>query len=177
MDISKSGTALAPELEDYTDEVEAKLDALIEKCRGRRGSLIPLLEEAQEVIGYLPPVVLKHIARGMGLPVSEVHGVVSFYHFFTMKPKGKYNLRVCTGTACYVKRADEIVARLTEQLGIEMGEVTEDRMFSIEGVRCLGACGLAPVVVVGTETFGSINPVETHKIIEHFKGNGGGADA
>jgi NADH-quinone oxidoreductase subunit E/NADP-reducing hydrogenase subunit HndA len=174
MAVTKSGTAPAPEVEDFTEEVEQKLDDLIESFRGKRGNLIPLLEEAQELIGYLPPVVLTHIARSLGLPVSEVHGVVSFYHFFTMKPKGKHNIKVCTGTACYVKRADEIVARLTKELGIGFGEVTKDRMFSMESVRCLGACGLAPVVVVGQETFGSINPVETSKIIEQLKENGGG---
>ncbi len=168
-----SGNAPEPEAEDFTEEVAEKLDALIESYIGKRGNLIPLLEETQDMIGYLPPVVLKHVARALKLPVSEVHGVVSFYHFFTMTPKGKHNIKVCTGTACFVKRSDEIVARLTKELGIGLGEVTEDRMFSMESVRCLGACGLAPVVVVGQETFGSINPIETNKILEKIKGNGG----
>ncbi len=173
MAVTKSGTAPEPEVEDFTEEVAQRLDALIESYRGKRGNLIPLLEETQDMIGYLPPVVLRHVAHSLNLPVSEVHGVVSFYHFFTMKPKGKHNIKVCTGTACFVKRADEIVARLTKELGIGFGEVTKDRMFSMESVRCLGACGLAPVVVVGQETFGSINPVETNKILEQLKGNGG----
>ena len=173
MAVTKSGTAPEPEVEDFTEEVALRLDALIESYRGKRGNLIPLLEETQDMIGYLPPVVLRHVAHSLNLPVSEVHGVVSFYHFFTMKPKGKHNIKVCTGTACFVKRADEIVARLTKELGIGFGEVTKDRMFSMESVRCLGACGLAPVVVVGQETFGSINPVETNKILEQLKGNGG----
>lgn len=177
MAVTKSGTAPEPGVEDYNEEVAAKLDELIEKFRGHRGPLIPLLEEAQEIIGYLPPVVLRHIARSLRLPVAEVHGVVSFYHFFTMKPKGKHNIKVCTGTACYVKRAEEIVARLSKELGIEMGGVTDDRMFSMESVRCLGACGLAPVVVVDNNTHGSINPVETHKILEQYKGNGGSGNA
>jgi NADH-quinone oxidoreductase subunit E/NADP-reducing hydrogenase subunit HndA len=177
MAVTRSGTAPEPGVEDYNEEVAEKLDALIEKFRGHRGPLIPLLEETQELIGYLPPVVLRHVARGLGLPVAEVHGVVSFYHFFTMKPKGKHNIKVCTGTACYVKRADEIVSRLSKELGIEMGGVTEDRQFSMESVRCLGACGLAPVVVIGQETHGSINPVETHKILDQYRGNGGSGDA
>ena len=171
--VAGSGTAPEGEVEDFTEEVAEKLDALIESFRGKRGNLIPLLEEAQDMIGYLPPVVLKHVARSLKLPVAEIHGVVSFYHFFTMIPKGKHNIKVCTGTACFVKRADEIVSRLSKALGIGFGEVTEDRMFSMESVRCLGACGLAPVVVVGQETFGSINPVETNKILEQLKGNGG----
>ena len=171
--VAKSGTAPESEAEDFTEEVAEKLDALIESFRGKRGNLIPLLEETQDMIGYLPPVVLKHVARSLKLPVAEIHGVVSFYHFFTMIPKGKHNIKVCTGTACFVKRADEIVSRLSKELGIGFGEVTEDKMFSMESVRCLGACGLAPVVVVGQETFGSINPVETNKILEQLKGNGG----
>ncbi len=173
MAVTKSGTAPEPEVEDFTEEIAAKLDALIESYRGKRGNLIPLLEETQEMIGYLPPVVLRHVARSLMLPVAEVHGVVSFYHFFTMKPKGKNNIKVCTGTACYVKRSEEIVARLTRELGIGLGEVTKDKIFSMESVRCLGACGLAPVVVVGQETFGRINPVETHKILDQFRENGG----
>ena len=171
--VSKSGGAPEPEVEDFTDEVEAKLDTLIESWKGKRGNLIPLLEETQELIGYLPPVILRYVARALRLPVAEVHGVVSFYHFFTMKPKGKHNIKVCTGTACYVKRADEIVARLSKELGITFGEVTKDKLFSMESVRCLGACGLAPVVVVGPDTFGSIKPVETHKILDKLRENGG----
>jgi NADH-quinone oxidoreductase subunit E/NADP-reducing hydrogenase subunit HndA len=159
----------APGSGDYNEEVAAKLDAIIARFKGRMGSLIPVLQEAQGLVGYLPPVVQRHIARGLNLPVSEVHGVVSFYSFFSMKPKGKYNVKVCLGTACYVKRAEEIVHRFKEALGIDLGGVTEDRKFSLESVRCLGACGLAPVVVVNNhDTYGSINPVETMKILEHY---------
>ncbi|MDA8085405.1 MAG: NAD(P)H-dependent oxidoreductase subunit E, partial [Nitrospiraceae bacterium] len=129
----------------------------------------PVLQEAQELVGYLPPVVQRHIARGLNLPVSEVHGVVSFYSFFSMKPKGKHNVRVCLGTACYVKRAEEILARLKEQLQIDIGEVTVDRKFSLESVRCLGACGLAPVVVVDKDTHGSVNPVKTMDILAQYE--------
>jgi NADH-quinone oxidoreductase subunit E/NADP-reducing hydrogenase subunit HndA len=172
LSLTKAGTAPNPEVEVYTDEVAAQLDAIIAKFRKKPGSLIPVLQEAQGLVGYLPPVVQRHVARGLNVPVSEVHGVVSFYHYFTMKPKGRHAIKVCLGTACYVKRAEEIVVKLREQLKINMGEVTPDRKFSLESVRCLGACGLAPVVVIDTkqvqETYGSINPVETHKILEHY---------
>jgi len=181
MALKQAGTAPSPDVEDFTETVAAKLDAIIEAHKDTPGSLIPVLQEAQGVVGYLPPVVQRHVAKGMNLPVSEVHGVVSFYHYFSMKPKGKHAIKVCLGTACYVKRAEEIVEKLKEDLKIEMGGVTEDKQFSLESVRCLGACGLAPVVVVDTsqvqETFGSINPVETHKILDNYRsgnGNGGG---
>ena len=180
MDISRRGAAPSEDVEIYTDEVAAKLDAIIDNHKETPGSLIPVLQEAQGVVGYLPPVVQRHVAKGLNLPVSEVHGVVSFYHFFTMKPKGKHAVKICLGTACYVKRAEEIIEKLKEDLKIDMGEVTPDKQFSLETVRCLGACGLAPVVVVDTkqvqETFGSINPVETYKILDHYRDAKGGDD-
>jgi NADH-quinone oxidoreductase subunit E/NADP-reducing hydrogenase subunit HndA len=150
--------------------VAAKLDSMLIKYRNLPGSLIPVLQQAQELVGYLPPVVQRHIARGLNLSVSEVHGVVSFYAFFTMKPKGKYNVKICLGTACYVKRAEEIVQKLEKLLEIEMGEVTSDRKFSLESVRCLGACGLAPVVIVNEDTYGSIDPGKTNEILDNYAG-------
>jgi NADH-quinone oxidoreductase subunit E/NADP-reducing hydrogenase subunit HndA len=173
--IKKHGAAPEPEVEEYTDEVAGKLEGIISSHRGRPGSLIPVLQEAQELVGYLPPVVLRHIARGLNLSVSEVHGVVSFYSFFSMKPKGKHNIRVCLGTACYVKRAEEIIQRLRTELGIDLGEVTDDKLFSLESVRCLGACGLAPVVVVDHDTYGSVNPVKTGDILVNYRNGGGNA--
>lgn len=169
VDISKKHATPEFEAEDYTAEVASKLDDIIVRHKDRPGSLIPVLQEAQGLVGYLPPVVQRHIAKGLNLSVSEVHGVVSFYSFFTMKPRGKHNIRVCLGTACYVKRAEEIVGKLKEQLGIDLGEVTPDRSFSLESVRCLGACGLAPVVVVDEDTHGSVNPVKTAEIIDQYR--------
>lgn len=169
MDISKKHAATSFVEEDYTEEVASKLDGIISRHKDKPGSLIPVLQEAQGLVGYLPPVVQRHIAKGLNMSVSEVHGVVSFYSFFTMKPRGKHNIRVCLGTACYVKRAEEIVQKLKEQLGIDLGEVTPDRSFSLESVRCLGACGLAPVVVVDEDTHGSVNPVKTGEIIDQYR--------
>jgi NADH:ubiquinone oxidoreductase subunit E len=169
MEITRKHAAPDAEEEDYTAEVAAKLDDMIARYKDKPGSLIPVLQEAQGLVGYLPPVVQRHIARGLNMSVSEVHGVVSFYSFFTMKPRGKHNIRVCLGTACYVKRAEEIVQKLKEVLQIDIGEVTPDRQFSIESVRCLGACGLAPVVVVDEDTHGSVNPVKTGELIDQYR--------
>jgi NADH-quinone oxidoreductase subunit E/NADP-reducing hydrogenase subunit HndA len=169
VDISQKHAAPDQEAEDYTDEVAVKLDEVISSYKGKPGSLIPVLQEAQGIVGYLPPVVQRHIAKGLNFTASEVHGVVSFYSFFTMKPRGKHNIRVCLGTACYVKRAEEIMDKLKEDLNIDVGEVTPDKLFSIESVRCLGACGLAPVVVIGEDTHGSINPVKTGELIDQYR--------
>lgn len=169
MEMKKIGAAPQPDVEDYTEAIASKLDAIIKKSKNRPGSLIPVLQEAQELVGYLPPVVLRHISRGLRIPLSEVHGVVSFYSYFTMKPRGKHNIRICLGTACYVKGAEEIVKKLTESLHIDVGSVTEDKKFSLESVRCLGACGLAPVVVINKDTHGSVNPVETMDLLKDYQ--------
>lgn len=160
-----------PEKTPEEDEVESKtadLEKIIAANRNRPGSLIPVLQKAQELIGYLPPSVQRHIAKGLNIPVSEVHGVVSFYSFFTMKPKGRHSVKVCLGTACYVKRAEEIIEKLKATLNIDVGEVTKDRRFSLESVRCLGACGLAPVVVIDHDTHASVDPVKTPEILKEY---------
>lgn len=167
--LKKKGIAPEPEVEDYTEIVATKLNDIIKGYKNKPGSLIPVLQEAQELVGYLPPVVQRHIARGLRIPVSEVHGVVSFYSFFTMKPKGKHNIRVCLGTACYVKGAEEIVKKFSDGLKLEVGGITSDKKFSLETVRCLGACGLAPVVVIDKDTHGSINPVKTLELLKEYK--------
>ena len=156
----------APE-EDIASKT-ADIQKIIAENRSKPGSLIPVLQQAQEIIGYLPPSIQKHIARGLNIPVSEVHGVVSFYSFFTMKPKGKHSVKVCLGTACYVKRAEEILEKLRETLNIDVGEVTRDKKFSLESVRCLGACGLAPVVVIDQNTHASVDPVKTSALLELY---------
>ncbi|HET6515922.1 MAG TPA: NAD(P)H-dependent oxidoreductase subunit E [Thermodesulfovibrionales bacterium] len=169
MEFRKSGViAEAPPSEEYTEEKARQLDTIIKRYRRKPGSLIPVLQEAQELIGYLPPSIQRHIAKGLKLPVSEVHGVVSFYSFFTMKPKGKHNIRVCLGTACYVKGAEEIVKKLSDGLAVSVGGVTADKKFSLETVRCLGACGLAPVVVIDKDTHGSVNAVKVHNLLKDY---------
>ncbi len=168
MEYKKLGEA-QEQKEEEAEETTEKLDRLIKKYRNKPGSLIPVLQQAQELIGYLPPSVQRHIAKGLNLPVSEVHGVVSFYSFFTMKPKGKNDVRVCLGTACYVKGAEEIVNKLKERLKIDIGGITEDKKFSLETVRCLGACGLAPVVVINKETHGAVVPVKAPDLLKDYE--------
>jgi NADH:ubiquinone oxidoreductase subunit E len=151
-----------------TPEKLHELDKAIEEYRGKPGALIPMLQRAQEICGYLPAEIQRRIAAGLEISPSMVYGVVSFYSFFTMKPRGKHVVRVCLGTACYVKRSEEILDKLSQELGIEVGGVTEDKKFSLEGVRCLGACGLAPVAVIGEDTFGLLDPVKSVEILKNY---------
>jgi NADH:ubiquinone oxidoreductase subunit E/CheY-like chemotaxis protein len=169
MEFKKSGEAAeVPPAEEFEEKAK-HLDSIIRKYRKKPGSLIPVLQEAQELVGYLPPSIQRHIAKGLKIPVSEVHGVVSFYSFFTMKPKGKHNVRVCLGTACYVKGAEEIVKKLSDGLAISVGGITTDKRFSLETVRCLGACGLAPVVVVDKDVHGSVSAVKVHEVLTQYE--------
>lgn len=139
------------------------IDEILGKSRSKPGSLIPVLQNVQTIIKYLPTVVQEYIARGLNLPSSDVYGVVTFYSFFTMVPRGDNVLRVCLGTACYVKGGNLIVKNLQKGLHIGPGETTEDRKYTLEVVRCLGACGLAPVVVINEDTHGNL---EHEKIMD-----------
>jgi NADH:ubiquinone oxidoreductase subunit E len=150
------------------DEI-ARVDELIKQNRCKPGSLIPVLEKAQDVLGYLPVPVQLHIARGLNLPPASVYGVVTFYSFFTMVPRGRHIIRVCLGTACYVRGGKKILNRLRDSIGIQAGECTADRRFSIETVRCLGACGLAPVMVVDQDTYGQMNPRKIDDILSQYE--------
>ena len=160
--------------EEFPPSMAAELDRVIREYRYRPGCLIPVLQRAQEIVGYLPPVVQKRIAKGLNIPEAEVHSVVSFYSFFTMKPRGDHNIRVCLGTACYVKGIEGVLEKIKEGLKIDIGETTEDRKFSIEGVRCLGACGLAPVMMIDQETYGALTPSKAIAIMGQYGGPAGG---
>ncbi len=164
---AKKTEELPMEVQDVQSKYEQIME-IINRYRNKPGALIPVLEEVQEVLGYLPPTVQRLIARELNLPVSEVHGVVSFYSFFTMKPKGRFGIRVCMGTACYVKRANEVLKNLSEKLGIEEGDITPDRKYSLETVRCLGLCALAPVVVVNEDVHAGVDPMKTDEIIKKY---------
>jgi len=145
-------------VETLPEEELAKLDPIIGKYAGRPGYLIPALKESQEAIGYLPQEVQWRLAEGLNIPPSHIYGVVSFYSFFTMKPRGRHMIRLCLGTACYVKGAPEVQAKVEQELGISVGETTPDQRFTLEAVRCVGACGLAPVMMVGDDTYGGLEP-------------------
>jgi NADH:ubiquinone oxidoreductase subunit E len=168
LEIKKKGIEVKPAVDADIESAKNKIDQVINKYRKKRGCLIPILQEAQEIVGYLPPSVLRYVAKRLHLSVSEVHGVVSFYSFFSMKPKGKHNIKVCLGTACYVKGSEEIINKYKTSLGLEMGGITEDRLYSLESVRCLGACGLAPVVVIDKDTHGSVTPVSALELLKQY---------
>ena len=139
-------------------EQKQKLLAVIDASRATPGCLMHVLQEAQAIYGYLPLEVQKIIAEELGISLSEVYGVVTFYSQFSLKPKGKNRISVCLGTACYVKGSDKILEELEKQLGIKCGECTEDGLFSIDSCRCVGACGLAPVMMIGDEVYGKLTP-------------------
>lgn len=146
-----------------------KIDQVIDKFKNRQGILIPVLKEVQDICGYLPKKVQHRIAQGLQLPASQVYGVVSFYAFFTTIPRGKHVIRVCLGTACYVRGSKQILDNLQRELHVEVGGITQDRKFSLEAVRCLGACGLAPVMVVGSDTYGMITPGKAIEIVSSYR--------
>ena len=139
-------------------EKYAELKKFIDSLPTQKGELIRVLHRAQGIFGYLPREVQVFVAREMEVPVSKVYGVVSFYSYFTMTPKGKYESSVCMGTACYVRGAVSVLEELRKKLGIEPGETTEDGKFSLRSLRCVGACGLAPVMMVGDKVYGRVTP-------------------
>jgi NADH-quinone oxidoreductase subunit E len=155
-------------LPDLTDDNLMRIDAVIEGYRGRPGCLIPVLEECQEIFGYLPVELQEYIGRGLNIAGSTVYGVVTFYSFFSMVPRGRHTIKVCMGTACYVRGIGEVLNRIQAAYNLRVGGTTEDRRFSLEAVRCLGACGLAPVVVVGEDTHGNVTPDGILGILEKY---------
>lgn len=155
-------------LKEFKPEQIAKLDAIIEKHRGRPGALIPVLEEAQLVLEYLPVSAQKRVAEGLNLPLAQVFGVVTFYSFFTMKPKGRHTVRVCLGTACYVRGGKSLVDTISREYKVKEGDTTADRRFTLETVRCLGACGLGPVIVVDENVHGRVKPAKTKSILDLY---------
>jgi NADH:ubiquinone oxidoreductase subunit E len=155
-------------VETITKEEWEKIDEVIARHKGGHGALIPVLKETQDICGYLPKKVQHRIAEGLRLPPSQVYGVVSFYAFFTTVPRGKHIIRLCMGTACYVRGSKQILDQLQRELKVEIGGVTQDRKFSLEAVRCLGACGLAPVMVIGHDTYGMVDPGKALEIVRSF---------
>ena len=155
--------------EVITPAMFLRIDAIVAKYKDKPGSLIPVLQQAQEVCGYLPPAVQRYVARGLNMSPSVVYGVATFYSFFTLVPRGKHVIRVCLGTACYVKRSEEILNKIKDELDLEVGEVTRDKKYSLEAVRCLGACGLAPVVVIGQDTYGDVAATKVMDIVKKYE--------
>ena len=151
-----------------TAEQEKQLLEIIAKHKETPGAMMPVLQEAQQVYGYLPVEVQIIIAEGLGVSLSEVYGVVTFYTQFSLNPKGEHAISVCMGTACYVKGAGGIVERLERALGIQCGGVTPDGKFSLDATRCIGACGLAPVLTINEDVYGCVVPTEMNAILDKY---------
>ena len=152
-----------------TPEQEEKLKEAIARHKEDPGAVMPVLQEAQGIYGYLPIEVQKMVAEGLGVPLEEVYGVSTFYSQFALSPKGKYNISVCLGTACYVKGSGDILNKLSELLGIDAEERTPDGEFSLTACRCIGACGLAPVITVNDDVYGRLTVDDVPYIINKYK--------
>jgi NADH:ubiquinone oxidoreductase subunit E len=158
-----------PQHPDIQDEMWTQIDLIIAENRNIPGSVIGVLRECQDVVGYLPVELIDYISYGLNLSRSEVYGVASFYALFSFEPKGRHLIKVCMGTACYVKGIKEAVNRIENKFGVKEGSMSEDRRFSLEAVRCLGACGLAPVMVVDQDTYGDVKADKVIDTLEKYE--------
>ena len=152
-----------------TKAQEEQLDAVIAAHKGMPGALMPVLQQAQEIYGYLPIEVQRMIALKMGVSIEEVYGVSTFYSQFVLNPKGEIAIAVCLGTACYVKGSGEILDKITQILGLPAGSTTPDGKYSLEATRCIGACGLAPVLTINNEVYGKLVPADMEGILAKYK--------
>ena len=146
----------------------AAIEQVIESYKGKEGCLIMVLHAAQQIYGYLPIEVQKFIADKMDLPLSEVYGVVSFYSFFTMEERGKHTIRVCLGTACYVRGGQQLVTALEDKLAVKVGGTTNDKQFTFEIARCIGACGLAPAMMIDDDVYKQVSPAKLDGILAKY---------
>jgi NADH:ubiquinone oxidoreductase subunit E len=146
-----------------------QIKKIVEATHGRAGAPIRVLQQVQGIVGYLPPEVLKAVSKEMGIPLSELYGITSFYSFFSLVPKGKYVLQVCNGTSCYVKGAERILNTIKKDYGLESGGITPDGKFSLEQVRCLGCCGLSPVMAIKENVYRKVKPSQIKDILSSYK--------
>ena len=168
--MSQETTACACLEEVSEEELQARLDEVIEEYREKPGALIPVLQMAQGIYGYLPESVLKRISLGLNKSYSEVAGVVGFYSFFSTQPRGKHMIRVCLGTACYVRGGKQVLDAIRQKLGIDVGETTADRQYSLEVARCFGACGLAPAIMIDDKVHQRVKPARIQDILDEYEG-------
>lgn len=147
----------------------AELQKVIAQYKEQEGALMPILHRAQGIYGYLPLDVQNYIAEELGIPLTDIYGVATFYSQFTLKPKGKYTIGICMGTACYVKGAQKVLDKLQEVLNIGVGDTTDDGKFTLDATRCLGACGLAPVMMINDQVYGRLSPDDIEGIISKYK--------
>ncbi len=146
-----------------------ELDEFIKTQKIGRDSLIPVLHKAQSIFGFLPVEVQEHIAKALGLTSSEVLGVVTFYHYFTMQPRGRHSINICLGTACYVRGAKKVLEAVSKEIGVKLGETTEDKKFTVTAQRCFGACGLAPVIMIDEDVHGRVTPKKLPAILAKYE--------
>ncbi len=161
--------AFRPEHADIAPDMWSQIDDVIAANRFIKGSVITVLRQCQDVVGYLPVELMEYIAGGMNLARSDVYGVASFYALFSFEPKGRHTVKVCTGTACYVKGIKEVISRICNEYDLEEGGTSTDMRFSLEPVRCLGACGLAPVMVVNSDTHGDVTSDKVVDILHTYE--------
>ncbi len=154
---------------DISPEMVSKIDEVIAAHLKTEGAVIPVLRLCQDIVGYLPMLLIDYISYGLNIPRSEVLGVATFYSLFSLKPKGRHTIKACLGTACYVKGIKEVITRISNEFNLKEGETTPDRRFSLEAVRCLGACGLAPVLVVDQDTHGGVSASQLKSLLEHYE--------
>lgn len=150
------------------EELMARLDGVIAEYKDKPGALIPVLQMAQAIFGYLPESALRKVSLGLNKSYSEVAGVVGFYSFFSTQPRGKHMIRVCLGTACYVRGGKQVLDELKNKLGVDVGETTSDRTFSLDVARCFGACGLAPAVMIDDEVYQRVKPARLQQILDKY---------
>ncbi|MCG2790068.1 MAG: NADH-quinone oxidoreductase subunit NuoE [Actinomycetia bacterium] len=157
-----------PKYELQSEEI-LRIEEIINKYKGKKGALIPTLHDVQNEVGFLPIEVQKKVAKDLNIPEKEVYGVVTFYSFFSLIPRGRNNIRVCLGTACFVKGGKKIADKISKELGIKPGQTTADRQYSIQVNRCLGACGIAPIIVINEKIYQKVKPEEVMDIIYSHK--------
>ena len=152
-----------------TPEQEAKLKAVIEQYKDVPGGTMPVMQQAQEIFGYLPEEVQIMIAEGLGIPLEEVYGISTFYSLYNLNPKGQYKITVCLGTACYVKGSQAVLDKIVARLGCPVGSISPDGKYSVDANRCVGACGLAPVMMVGSDVYGRLTPDQVPGILDKYE--------
>ena len=160
-------------MSDITLENKEKFEELqkvIDQWKGKEGPLMPVLHKAQEIFGCLSLDVQKYISKELDIPVSDIYGVATFYSQFTLKPKGKFKIGVCMGTACYVKGSQAILDELAKELDMKVGDTTDDGLFTLEATSCLGACGLAPIIMINDDVYGRLKPEDIKEIVAKYKG-------
>jgi len=169
----KQAEKVKPKKAKTSKEISSKtlqqIRKIVEVTDGRAGAPIRVLQQVQGLVGYLPPEVLRAVSKEMGIPLSELYGITSFYSFFSLVPKGKYVLQVCLGTSCYVKGAERIIKTLKKDFSLESGGITSDGKFSLETVRCLGCCGLSPVMAVKENVYRKVKPSQIKDIMTSYK--------